>query len=68
MTTERDSKEKQVEFTCDTCGLSILEEDIHTHEDFIEAWESLKRDGWRCYRDDNEWLHKCPKCMKGSRR
>jgi len=67
MTTERDYKTKQVEFTCDTCGLSILEEGVYSQADFTFTWEGLKRDGWRCYKDGDAWLHKCPKCMKGDR-
>lgn len=58
------SKEGQhVVFVCDEC------EEIYEIEsqDFKDAWDAAKQDGWRCFKNsDDEWEHRCPDCRSSS--
>ncbi len=47
-------------FTCDNCG---DEAEIQSHS-FKDAWEELKDQGWRCFKnDDDDWEHRCQDCV-----
>ena len=47
-------------FECDECGEEFNGE---LGDDFHEAWATAKREGWRCWKDDDgDWTHRCPGC------
>lgn len=47
--------------TCDYCP-----EDLDTDEDeFMSAVASMKRQGWKVFKEGAEWCHKCPDCAGG---
>lgn len=64
MSIERDAG--LVWFACDECG-----EESQEGDDFDEARELAREDGWRTERAWNrvtrryEWMHFCPDCAKG---
>ena len=35
---------------------------IVSSRDFASGWGALKAKGWRCWKEDEEWLHACPVC------
>ena len=45
-------------FECDSCN-ETLELDT---DDFANAWEEAKHEGWSTRKIAGEWLHDCPKC------
>lgn len=55
MTTDR--IKGQLVFECDNCG-----ETSQDNNNFIEAWNELKDDGWKTRKFGSDWNHYCPKC------
>ena len=48
------------EMTCDFCS-----EQIDTDEDeFMPAIESAKAKGWKVFKKNGDWTHKCPDCAR----
>lgn len=45
-------------FVCNDCG-ERCETEV---DDFKEALEILKDEGWKYEKIDNEWEHLCPQC------
>lgn len=45
-------------FVCDDCG----EESDQEQGDFMEVWEGLKEEKWRCFKNGENWNHACPEC------
>lgn len=53
----------EIVLECDKCS-----ETIETgEEDFNAAWNEAKTQGWRAYKEDDEWCHSCPACVSGPR-
>ena len=52
--------EEDLEFECDFCGES---EFFDKYTNFSACWEELKYHGWRCFKEDMDWKHKCPACI-----
>lgn len=48
----------QILVECDSCD-EILETGT---DDFAEAREAMKREGWKVRKIAGEWLHGCPNC------
>ena len=47
------------EMSCDFCN-----EQMDTEEDdFRLALDNAKADGWKIFKEDGEWYHKCPDCV-----
>lgn len=45
---------------CDFCSNSF-----DTDEDeFMPAVESMKREGWKVFKENGEWQHKCTSCVE----
>jgi hypothetical protein len=51
-------------FTCDACGEEYSGDPGDTFQD---TWRIAKNSGWRSFKEDNEWVHRCPLCV-GKRR
>ena len=51
----RDFKEAE----CNGCEMTL---DLDEYDDFYEAVEALKEDGWRIFKDGDDWVHYCPDC------
>ena len=50
-----------VVFHCDKCSESLDTED----EDFTEAWQGAKSEGWRSFKNKRgQWEHSCPSCTE----
>ncbi len=45
-------------FQCDSCEKNVTV----ISDDFIEAWGSLKAEGWTTFKHEGDWLHECPAC------
>lgn len=50
---------QQITYICDECG-EMYEADAGI--DIKEAWELAKEIGWVCFKEDDEWRHKCDEC------
>jgi len=50
------------EVMCDFCDHS---EEFDTDGDFQELLNRMKELGWENFKEDGEWVHKCPICMEG---
>jgi hypothetical protein len=51
---------QEIVFSCDNCE----EERAVSSHSFKEAWEYLKDDGWRCFKNSSgDWEHRCPDCI-----
>lgn len=61
MTTHYNRAEGSFEFECDGCDCIPFD---YTTEDFSEAWNAAKREGWRTEKVGDEWLHLCPTCQR----
>ena len=48
---------------CDICG----EEHNEQFDDFYEAVEAKKDNGWKSKKIDGEWCDICPDCCKGDK-
>ncbi len=48
------------EYECDTCG---RKPEIY-FGDFYRALSDAKADGWRVYKVNGAWCHRCPECTK----
>jgi hypothetical protein len=47
---------------CDVSGCSNYEDlDV---ESFYDAIEELKSLGWKPFKENGEWLHRCPSCCE----
>jgi len=44
---------------CDCCEAS----DEFEGDDFNEAFDEAKAEGWRAFKDGDDWMHKCPDCV-----
>lgn len=53
------SVKNRVGFSCDSCS-----ETTEEFEDFNDAVADLKATGWKFSRDQGEWEHTCPGCVK----
>lgn len=53
-----DRQGNKILFECDTCD-DVFEGD--EHEEFSDAWGRARRDGWRCRKVRDEWIHACPR-------
>lgn len=49
----------QINYICDECG-EVFESEAGA--DFKAAWEEAKAEGWVCFKDGDEWKHKCEGC------
>jgi Fe2+ or Zn2+ uptake regulation protein len=47
--------------TCDLCG----EEAFETFEEFHEAVQYKKDEGWKSQKHKGEWEDVCPECQEG---
>lgn len=56
-----DTKGQLIIWSCDCCDA-----EREMSGTFKDCWEALKSDGWRCFKEDGEWRHKCDECV-GSR-
>lgn len=45
---------------CDRCSKELL---LGT-DDFHDAMDVMKAQGWRAYKEDGDWWHKCKECVK----
>ena len=61
MTIERDEL-RLIEFYCDHC--SNYQET--PYEDFAEALDSVKSEGWKVRKAGKDWEHTCPDCQTTS--
>jgi len=60
MTTHRNGN--YIVFQCDGC---LDEYESGSGQEFMDAWNDAKDEGWRAYKDESdEWVHKCPSCMR----
>ena len=48
---------------CDDCGDTDYG---GTEKDFRQFVNSIKEDGWRILKIDDEWHHRCPTCAEGT--
>lgn len=53
-----DRQKGRLVIECDSCP-EVLDTETN---DFNEAREMMKREGWKVRKIANEWLHGCPKC------
>lgn len=53
-----DRSHGKISFECDSCP-EIFDADT---DDFSDAWERAKADGWRSRKIATEWLHGCARC------
>lgn len=51
-----DRQGNKILFECDSCD-EVFESD--EDEDFSDAWARAKRDGWKCRKVGNDWVHGC---------
>lgn len=49
---------------CDICGDNEI---IITTDDWNEGIYEVKKNGWKVYKDREEWFHCCPECFKEKR-
>ena len=63
MSTESDAKTHTVEFSCDTCGESVMDEGVYGADDFQFAWNEHRKEGWAAFSSGGVWKHKCPDCV-----
>lgn len=54
--------EKSITFIayCDFCS----EDHTTDEDDFSSAVKEIKREGWRVFKDESGWNHKCPSCLE----
>jgi hypothetical protein len=45
-------------FECDSCDETLTCDT----DNFNEAWNEAKREGWRSRKIGDEWVHGCPSC------
>lgn len=57
-------KGSSVYFECDECGDAGTAEGLQGDDQFRETWSMLREDGWRCHKEDDQWVHNCPECVK----
>lgn len=59
------------EAACDCCGecfpTNIKDGGRHDAQSFQQAISYLKNNGWKIYKEGNEWQHKCPDCCTNKR-
>lgn len=53
-----DRQHGKIIFECDSCDETLTADT----DDFTEAWNEAKREGWRSRKIGDEWLHGCPEC------
>lgn len=58
MSFTRDCVTQDIQFECDGCGDQLQTTTRHLKAANAEA----KEQGWRTYKDDSEWVHKCSFC------
>lgn len=49
----------KIQFECDECGNTTK---THDKDDFDILKDNAKSDGWKTYKEGNEWKHRCPDC------
>lgn len=49
---------------CDFCSNS---ENFDTDDDWQEMIQQAKDSGWKIFKNDDEWEHKCPVCVEKER-
>ena len=67
MSQEIDGIFKDVTICCDTCDAERIFEANGEYVDFREMNAELKESGWRTYKDNDDWCHKCPECLQNRR-
>lgn len=59
MAIDYDNQAEAMKVYCDACD---------NRDEFIgewkEAWDEAKSIGWRTYKENDEWKHKCPDCVE----
>jgi hypothetical protein len=45
-------------FECDSCEETLTADT----DNFAQAWNEAKREGWRSRKIGDEWVHGCPSC------
>jgi N-acyl-L-homoserine lactone synthetase len=50
---------------CDFCA-ETFDTDKDHDEGFQAAVQAMKREGWKIYKEDQDWRHKCPCCQEGN--
>lgn len=50
---------QKIIYICDECAAEF---ECDTGLDFKAAWEQAKECEWICYKDGDEWKHKCDEC------
>lgn len=57
---ERDEIFKNFIITCDVCG----DDEGLDEYDFFDAVNEAKSNGWKIFKEQGEWMHKCPSCAE----
>lgn len=55
------SKRGESTCTCDSCG----HPEHAGIEEFREFVDRLKKLGWKFHKEDDQWVHTCPGCVRG---
>lgn len=58
---ERNKPFNDFDIFCDFCSNS---ENYDTNGDFYQMIKESKQDGWRMFKENGEWIHKCPVCCE----
>lgn len=53
-----DRQHGNIIFSCDSCG----ETREAGSDDFTDAWNAAKGDGWKAQKIGKDWVHACPAC------
>lgn len=51
---------QRIVYICDECGEEF---EATAGLELKAAWEEAKDVGWRCWKDGDEWKHKCEECQ-----
>ena len=62
MTLQKDPMGFGYEIYCDFCEYWRAVDD----DDFFAVIEEVKAEGWKIFKDDDDWKHKCPDCARNS--
>jgi len=52
----------EAEITCDECGYEETFDGFDGKINIYEVIDYMKEDGWKIYKDKNDWQHICPEC------
>ena len=59
MVNKYDNKRKEMTINCDFCASKIVL--CGTFQDTVKQ---AQKDGWKVYKDNERWVHKCIDCFK----